>query len=97
MLTKTQKKYLAGICHHLKPVVWLGQKGLTEPVLAEIDQALTAHELVKVKLAGADREERQAWAGEIADRLDAELVKLIGGMATFFRRNKERPQLELPD
>ncbi|MDX1569319.1 MAG: ribosome assembly RNA-binding protein YhbY [Xanthomonadales bacterium] len=97
MLSKTQKKYLAGICHHLKPVVWLGQKGLTDAVLAEIDQALTAHELVKIKLAGADREERQAWAGEIAERLQAEPVKLIGGMASFFRRNPDRPQLELPD
>lgn len=95
MLDKQQKKYLAGIAHHLRPVVRLGQKGLTDAVLGEIDLALTAHELVKVKLVG-DREERSTWVDEIAARLEAEPVKFIGGMATFFRRNPDKPQLELP-
>ena len=94
-LTKTQKKYLIGLCHHINPVVMTGQKGLTENVMAEVDEALRVHELVKVKLRG-ERDERKAWAGKIEETLNAELVQLIGHNASFYRRNKDKPQLELP-
>ena len=95
MLSKTQKKYLAGLCHHLDPVVLLGQKGLTDNVLAEIDQALTAHELVKVKLRG-EREDRKVWAAQIAEQCRAEVIQQIGATASFFRRNRDQPKIELP-
>ena len=94
-LTKTQKKYLIGLCHHINPVVLTGQKGLTDNVLAEVDEALRVHELVKVKLRG-EREERKQWAETIQSRLKAELVQLIGHNASFYRRNQDKPQLELP-
>ena len=56
ILSTKQKQFLKGLAHHLSPVVMLGGNGLTEGVLAEIDNALNHHELIKVKIAGADRE-----------------------------------------
>ncbi|MEM9305130.1 MAG: ribosome assembly RNA-binding protein YhbY [Pseudomonadota bacterium] len=94
-VSKTQKKYLAGICHHLRPVVMLGQKGLTDAVFEEIEIALTAHELVKLKLRG-EREDRRAWAEEIVSRTDAELIQQIGMTACFYRANPDKPKIELP-
>ena len=58
-LSTKQKQFLKGLAHHLSPVVMLGGNGLTEGVLAEIDNALNHHELIKVKIAGADRETKQ--------------------------------------
>ena len=59
ILSTKQKQFLKGLAHHLSPVVMLGGNGLTEGVLAEIDNALNHHELIKVKIAGADRETKQ--------------------------------------
>ena len=60
-LSTKQKQHLKGLAHPLKPVVMLGNNGLTEGVLAEIDQALTHHELIKVKIATEDRETKNRW------------------------------------
>ena len=57
-LTNKQKQYLKGLAHSLKPVVQLGGNGLTEGVLAEIDNALSHHELIKVKVPTDDRDEK---------------------------------------
>lgn len=74
----------------------IGQRGLTEAVTAELDAALQAHELVKVKLAGADREQRKALVEALCAACDAEPVQQLGATATLFRRNPERPRIELP-
>ena len=94
-LSRGQIKYLKGICHHLKPVVMLGNKGLTETVMAEIEGALDQHELIKLKLRGS-REQRAQWIASIARQSKAELLLKIGQVACFFRRNKDDPKLELP-
>ena len=57
-LTTKQKQFLKGLAHSLKPVVQLGANGLTEGVMAEIDNALSHHELIKVKVPSDDREEK---------------------------------------
>ncbi len=54
-ITKTQQKFLRSKAHHLKPVLWIGQNGLTESVTAEIELALNHHELIKIKLRVGDR------------------------------------------
>ena len=95
MLTKTQKKYLAGICHHLKPVVMTGQKGMTEAVMEELIIALDHHELIKVRLRG-DRDDRREWTDAIVKATGAEVVQSIGQTACFYRRNAKSPRLELP-
>lgn len=94
-LNKSQLKYLRGICHHINPVVMIGQKGLTENVMNEIDQALDQHELIKVKLR-SDASNRKVWITTIVDNLSAEQVMSIGQVACFYRKHPENPELELP-
>jgi RNA-binding protein len=94
-LSETQKRHLRGLGHHLKPVVWVGQHGLKESVLAEIEIALEAHELVKVKIA-ADRETRAVIAEEIRNRTGADVIHSIGQMLVLFRRNSKKPKVALP-
>ena len=95
-LSDTQKRHLRGLAHHLKPVVMVGQQGLRPAVHEEIDHALDAHELIKVRVGAADRDERQALIGEIAARNRAELIQNIGHVAVFFRRNRDKPKVVLP-
>ena len=94
-LSETQKRHLRGLGHHLKPVVWVGQHGLTEAVLGEVGVALDAHELIKVKIA-AERDERRLIAAEIQARTGAEPIHAIGQMLILFRRNTKRPKIALP-
>ena len=96
-ITQKQRRWLKGQVHHLRPVVLLGQAGLTDRVLAEIDGALTHHELIKVKVNAGDRGLRDALVAEIAGRTGAELVDRVGNMAAFYRANPEkRVPLQLP-
>lgn len=74
----------------------IGQRGLTEAVTAELDEALRVHELVKVKLAGAGRDERRTLVESLCAACDAESVQQIGATVTLFRRNPDRPRIELP-
>jgi len=96
MLTRPQIAYLRAQAHATKPIVRIGQRGLTEAVVAELERALTDHELVKIQLSGADRDTRAAWVAELCRRTGAEAVQQIGAKAILFRRNDERPRLTLP-
>lgn len=87
-LNGTQRKRLRGLAHSLKPVVQVGQKGITPPVMGELERALDHHELVKVKLFG-ERDERQELAEDLARRLRAELVGTIGTVAILYRRHPD--------
>ncbi len=95
-LSKAQIRHLRSQAHHLRPVVLIGQHGLKDSVLDEIDIALGAHELIKIRVAAADREERGAMVKEIIDQSGAELVQTIGHTAVLFRRNTEQPRIVLP-
>ncbi|ASQ44845.1 ribosome assembly RNA-binding protein YhbY [Legionella clemsonensis] len=83
------RQSLKAKAHHLKPVILLGAKGLTPAVVDETNVALTAHELIKVKLSGIEKEERQTIASELCQQLNAELVQLIGNVAIIYRKNEE--------
>ena len=89
-LNASQKKNLRGQAHHLKPLVTVADKGLSESVVAELERALNDHELIKVKLR-ADRELRKTWALSIAEQCKAELVQSIGQVACFYRKHPEKP------
>ncbi len=95
-LSEQQKKFLRRAGHQLKPVVLIGGAGLSDSVRAELEQALDHHELIKVRVRVADRAERDAIIGQICEQSGAELVLRIGNVALLFRRNPERPRLELP-
>lgn len=95
-LTNTQLKFLRGKCHELKPVVMLGQKGLSEAVLNELDIALDHHELVKIKLAVDDRDDRKQLGDEICQRCEAEPIQTIGKTLSIYRANLKKPVIDLP-
>jgi len=84
-----ERKALKARAHALDPLVHIGDKGLSDAVLAEIDRALNAHELIKVRAGGMDRDARDAALAEICARLDAQAVQHIGKIFVLYR---ERPQ-----
>lgn len=88
-MNTTDKKKLKAQAHALKPVVMIGQAGLTDAVLAEIELALDSHELIKVKIR-AEREERQHISEEISRRTGAELIQTIGQIAVLYRLNPNK-------
>lgn len=94
-LTTKQKQYLKSLAHHLSPVVMLGANGLTEGVLAEIDGALTHHELIKVKIAGADREVKQLIIDAIVRETQAVAVQAIGHILVLYRQSDDK-KISLP-
>ena len=84
-LSDVEKKALLKKSHSLKPVVKIGQHGLTDAVLAEVDIALNAHELIKVRIRGADKDKRTEQCAQIEHQLNAEVVHQIGGIAVLYR------------
>lgn len=84
-LTNKQKQYLKGLAHNLKPVVQLGGNGLTEGVVAEIDNALGFHELIKVKIPTDDREEKSLISNAIVGETKSLHVQSIGHILVIYR------------
>jgi len=95
-LSKQQIKFLRAKCHNLKAVILLGQKGLTEEVVNELDIALTHHELVKIKLSVDDRDQRKQMIAEICDKSHSEKVQSIGKTLSVYRVNPDKPIITLP-
>ena len=81
-------KTLLQRAHVLKPVVMIGNKGLTEAVDKEIDIALDAHELIKIKISANDKDEKQQILAAIIEKHKAQMIQSIGYMATIFRKRK---------
>jgi RNA-binding protein len=94
-LSPSQKRYLRGLAHSLKPVILTGNKGVTPALLKEFSAALDQHELVKVKL-GDDRDERKLHIAELGEGAEAERAQSIGRVACFYRHNVDKPKLALP-
>ncbi len=88
-LTPKGKRALRAKAHNLKPVVITGQAGITEEVLTEIDNALSYHELLKVRVNAEDRQARKEMMELICRRLEAELVQILGHVATLYRENPD--------
>jgi len=88
-VNSADKKKLRAEAHTLKPVVIIGQSGLTVAVLAEIEQALNSHELIKVKIR-AERNERKQISEKICTDTGAELIQTIGQIAVIYRLNPDK-------
>lgn len=84
-LTSRERSDLRSAAHPLKPVVLIGDNGLTDSVLKEIDRALTAHGLIKVRAGGSDRDERETMLATICDTLSCAPVHHLGKMLILFR------------
>jgi len=87
-LTGAQKRKLKSLAHDYKPVVMIGQNGVTENIIKAMDKALFDHELIKLKFI-AFKEDRKAISLDLAEKTLSGFVGLIGNMAIFYRRNPE--------
>ena len=96
-LTEKQKKHLRGLGHPLHPIVTLGQAGLTDAVVQELERALTDHELVKVRARAGDRDARDEMLDTLAARTRSSIVQRIGNVALFYRPDAQLPKIVLPD
>jgi RNA-binding protein len=94
-LTPAQRQYLKGLAHNRQPVVMIGSNGLTPAVLKEIDLALNAHELIKIKAASDEPDTRRAWLEEIAVATGAAPVQQIGKVLVIYRA-ADKPVIVLP-
>lgn len=93
-LSGRQKRHLRSLAQRLDPVVWIGDAGLADGAVRALDEALAAHELVKVRMRAPD--DKRALAAALARATGAELAGLVGHTAILFRANPEDPKIELP-
>ena len=93
MLTSKQRAFLAALAHDKKPVILLGHKGLTDPVVAETKAALLAHELIKARLADGGTDDD---AAALAKGAGAELVDKLGRVVILYRAHPDKPKIKLP-
>ncbi|MCP3105347.1 ribosome assembly RNA-binding protein YhbY [Myxococcus sp. K15C18031901] len=92
-LTGKQRRQLRALGHHLEPVVIVGQAGVTEGVIAAVEQALRDHELIKVKI-NEGPETRQEASARIAEATQSELAQLLGRTALFFKKRQKDSDFE---
>ena len=95
-LTESQKRYLRGLGHKLKPTVTVGGAGVSEPLLKEFDATIEHHELVKVRFRVTDREERDALIDQLCNKGNAALVSRVGHTALLYRPNHDARKIQLP-
>ena len=96
MLTGKQKRFLRSEAHHLQPVFQIGKSGLTEAVIAQIEEALEAKELIKVNILQNCDEDKNEIAAKLEVRDGLEIVQVIGNMLILYKESKEKKQIELP-
>ena len=98
-LKGSQRKYLRGLAHDLKPSAYVGQKGMTQGLLDEIDIALEASELIKIKFVDfKEKEVKKELAQEIAISVNGEIAGIIGHVVIYYRQNKDtkKRKIKLP-
>jgi len=95
-LSEAQKKHLRGLGHQLKPLIMIGDAGLSDAVFAEYESTIEHHELIKVSVRVGDREARDSIIGELCSRSGAELIQRIGNVALLYRPNPEKQRIQLP-
>ena len=88
-LSNNQVKHLKGLAHALKPVIMIGDKGLTEPVMDELKIALESHELIKINIRAEDRKDKEKMIEKIIKRTQSNKVQTIGGKLVIFKASKE--------
>jgi RNA-binding protein len=96
-LSERQLRHLRGLAHALRPLIRLGNAGLTAALARETGCALRDHELIKVRAPGGDREARDALFAALAAQTGSVLVHRIGHVAVLYRANPELPRILLPD
>lgn len=92
-ISVAERNQYRALAHHLKPVVLMGEQGLTDAVLEEIDTHLQAHQLIKIRVNEPERSKRTEYYKEICSKLQAEPIHHIGKTVTIYRRNPFKPTL----
>jgi RNA-binding protein len=95
-LNDKQRRHLRGLAHPLKPIILIGNAGVTPAVVAETQRALHDHELIKVRMSGAERDVRDAALAALAVATQSALVGRIGHVATLYRPHEKLPKIILP-
>lgn len=95
-MTGKERRYLRALAHRLSPVVIVGQRGLSDSVLRQIDGALTDHELIKVRLGNECPVGRDEAGAELTERTRSEIAGAVGRVLILYRRHPEQPKIELP-
>ncbi len=95
-LTERQKKHLRREAHAMKPLLSLGDKGITDSFLQELDSTLEHHELIKIKVRAGDRETRDQVINDLAEKMRAVLINRVGNIATLYRQRRKNPGIVLP-
>lgn len=95
-LTINQKKFLRGIAHNLNPMIIIGAQGVTESLMAELEKTLAHHEILKIKIAAGEREDRKQVIDFVCAETKAQLVQSVGKVFVIFRAKKKDSQIELP-
>ena len=96
MLTGKQRRHLRGLGHELKVVVQVGKGGIDAGLIAAVDQALSDHELVKIKVADNAEMDRHEAADAIAAQTKSEVAQVLGNTVLLYRADPEHPQITLP-
>jgi len=94
-----QKKYLKGLVHGMKPLVFVGQKGLSPTLIKAVDESLETHELIKVKFVDfKERDQKEEIIRAIEKQTASELVGMVGHVAIFYRQQKdpEKRKINIP-
>lgn len=94
-LTPEQRKFLKAQAHALKPVVMIGAQGLSEAVILEAGRAIAAHELIKIRVLGDDRDARETYLAGLCEVLGASPVQHIGKLLLIYKP-AEKPKITLP-
>jgi RNA-binding protein len=95
MLTGKQRSFLKGISRDIAPAVIIGKNGITDNLIRQIDETLTAREIVKIKVLNNNFDDRKEMIEEILERLSCEFVQSIGNKLTIYRPSPEK-RIELP-
>ena len=95
-LKESQKKYLRGLGHQLKPTITVGDNGLTGTLLAEYESTLAHHELIKARVRVGDRGARDDIIRELCSKGSADLIQRFGNIALLYRENPENKKLRIP-
>lgn len=94
-LTMEQRKFLKAQAHTLKPVVMIGAQGLSEAVIQEAGRAIAAHELIKIRVLGDDRDAREGYLADLCEALGAAPVQHIGKLLLLYKP-ADKPKIQLP-
>jgi len=95
MLNQKQKRQLKSLAMQLKQRYQIGKNEITDAVIDMLDKALTAHELIKIDISKNINEEKMQIGLDLASKLNADLVQVVGRVIVLFRRNKENPKIQL--